>query len=266
MPEAAASLMPQVATSDESARVPDLYQDAWMQLQVQKPRGVSNTKWRWAIEDAGLFLDQWGSLAVEYGWTPGDLFDVPGGVVWWLRCRTVNAISPECVVLGNGDRVFDKLTHGEWTNMSAATSAQIEREAYWRLGEVRAATWLPLKEPSKQTLPLPEKELSTYRRLQEVRASAGLPPAPSSAPSLDEQGYACADGGMKYLDEFWRELTTAEKRHVGGRAALDVWKKFARSADTWRTKHRPASPLARQMPHLYHLVNPSSNVSCRRLT
>jgi hypothetical protein len=46
-------------------------------LQVQKPVHVTVEQWRQAIDDAGRFLDQWGSLAVQFGWTPGDLFDVP---------------------------------------------------------------------------------------------------------------------------------------------------------------------------------------------
>ena len=52
----------------------------------QRPRGG----WQWmrdgetvasiqmrAEQDASRFLDQWGSLAAELQWTPGDLFDVP---------------------------------------------------------------------------------------------------------------------------------------------------------------------------------------------
>ena len=35
------------------------------------------------------FLDQWGKLADSFGWSPGDLFDVPrdgrSGLAWWLQ-------------------------------------------------------------------------------------------------------------------------------------------------------------------------------------
>jgi len=66
--------------------VPEPYLDAWARLQVQKPVHVTVEQWRQAIDDAGRFLDQWGSLAVQFGWTPGDLFDVPRdgacGLVW----------------------------------------------------------------------------------------------------------------------------------------------------------------------------------------
>ena len=56
--------------------VPEPYLDAWARLQFQKPMRVSDAEWRQAIDDAGRFLDQWGSV-VEFGWTAGDLFDVP---------------------------------------------------------------------------------------------------------------------------------------------------------------------------------------------
>ena len=45
--------------------VPERYLDAWARLQCQKPTRVSDAEWRQAIDDAGRFLDQWGSLAVQ---------------------------------------------------------------------------------------------------------------------------------------------------------------------------------------------------------
>ena len=57
--------------------VPEPYLDAWARLQYQKPMRVSDAEWRQAINDAGRFLDQWGSRAVEFGWAAGKLFDVP---------------------------------------------------------------------------------------------------------------------------------------------------------------------------------------------
>ena len=48
--------------------VPEPYLDAWARLQYQKPMRVSDAEWRQAINDAGRFLDQWGSRAVEFGW------------------------------------------------------------------------------------------------------------------------------------------------------------------------------------------------------
>jgi hypothetical protein len=99
--------------------VPELYLDAWARLQCQKPFSVSDAGWRQAIDDAGRFLDQWGSLAVEFQWAPRDLFDVPRidgtcGLVWWLKARTVTALGPEhaCV----GQPAYDRVTRREWVN------------------------------------------------------------------------------------------------------------------------------------------------------
>jgi len=50
--------------------VPELYLDAWARLQCQNPMRVSDAEWRQAIDDAGRFLDQWGSLADEFQWWP----------------------------------------------------------------------------------------------------------------------------------------------------------------------------------------------------
>jgi hypothetical protein len=83
-----------------SDSVPEPYLDAWARLQCQKPMRVSDAEWRQAIGDAGRFLDQWGSLAVEFGWSPGDLFDAPrddspGGLVWFIQGECIEAIGHE---------------------------------------------------------------------------------------------------------------------------------------------------------------------------
>jgi hypothetical protein len=72
---------------------------------------------RQAIDAAGRFLDAWASLAVEFGWTAGELFDVPrdgraGGLVWFCAGESVRALGPEHAVTKSG-RVFDRLTRGE---------------------------------------------------------------------------------------------------------------------------------------------------------
>jgi hypothetical protein len=54
--------------------VPEPYLDAWARLQVQKPVRVSDAEWRQAIDDAGRFLAQWGSLALKFAWEAGELF------------------------------------------------------------------------------------------------------------------------------------------------------------------------------------------------
>ena len=102
------------------ACVPELYLDAWARLQCQKPMRVPDADWRQAIDAAGRFLDQWGSLAVEFQWTPADVFDVardgrPGGLVWFLQGEAVRALGPEHAVT-EGERIFDRLTRAEWVN------------------------------------------------------------------------------------------------------------------------------------------------------
>src|ERR1700724_672006 len=90
-------------------------------LQVQKPVRVSDAEWRQAIDDAGRFLDQWGKLAMELGWTAGELFDVPRidgtcGLVWFIKGAPMHSLGPEHAVLRGGERVFDKLSRGEWVS------------------------------------------------------------------------------------------------------------------------------------------------------
>jgi hypothetical protein len=94
------------------ASVPERYLDAWARFQLQCPGGVTEQAWRQAIDDAGRFLDEWGKLAVEFRWTPGDLFDVPrdgkpGGLVWFLGGESVQAIGPRRMVTQDG-RVFNR--------------------------------------------------------------------------------------------------------------------------------------------------------------
>jgi hypothetical protein len=94
------------------------YLGAWVRLQVQKPAHVTVEQWRQAIDDAGRFLDQWGKLADSFGWTPGDLFDVPRdgamGLAWWLKGRAVTAVGPEHAA--GGDPVYDRVTRRDWVN------------------------------------------------------------------------------------------------------------------------------------------------------
>jgi hypothetical protein len=90
--------------------VPEPYLDTWARLQCQKPMRVSDADWRQAIDVAGRFLDQWGSLALEFRWAPADLFDIPrdgrpGGLVWFLNGETVRSLGPEHAVT-TSDRVW----------------------------------------------------------------------------------------------------------------------------------------------------------------
>jgi hypothetical protein len=94
----------------------------------QRPFGASDQEWWQVIDDAGRFLDQWGSRAVEFGWTPGDLFDVPNetgkcGLAWFLHGDSVRSLEPDGAFMESG-RVFDKLTHCIWKNPRQNGGAQ----------------------------------------------------------------------------------------------------------------------------------------------
>lgn len=79
-------------------QVPAIYAVAFAQLQVNRPPGPPEWMWRQAINDAGLFLDEWGRRAEHLGWAPDDLFSPPiegqpcGGLVWRLQGRRVAAV------------------------------------------------------------------------------------------------------------------------------------------------------------------------------
>jgi hypothetical protein len=92
--------------------VPAIYLDAWARLNHQKPVRVSDADWYRAVNDGGLFLDRWGSEAALWGWTAGDLLDVPrdgqrGGLIWFLAGERVEACGPEHAQTESG-LVFDR--------------------------------------------------------------------------------------------------------------------------------------------------------------
>jgi hypothetical protein len=95
--------------------VPKPYLDAWKRLQVQRPMAVSDDEWRLAINDAGLFLDRWESLAFEPQWLPSDLFSAscdgsPSGLVWSLNGEAVRSFGPGHAITESG-RIFDRGSH-----------------------------------------------------------------------------------------------------------------------------------------------------------
>ena len=108
--------------------VPEPYLDAWARLQCQKPAHVTVEQWRQTIDDASWFLDQWGTLAAEFRWPPGDLFDVPNdtgkcGQIWFLNGEKVRSLGPDGAYTASG-RVIDKLTHCTWKNPHQKGGAQ----------------------------------------------------------------------------------------------------------------------------------------------
>lgn len=86
---------------------PSPYADAFARLSHQRPYAVPTLRWERAVNDAGLFLDVWGKQAAAFGWTPGDLFDLPradhpGGLIWRLRGERVKAIAADHAHLASG--------------------------------------------------------------------------------------------------------------------------------------------------------------------
>jgi hypothetical protein len=82
--------------------VPAVYRDAWARLNVQKPWGVSEEKWRLALDDGGLFLDEFGSEAAFLGWTADEIFDLWIGILWQLKGERVQALGPDDADLSSG--------------------------------------------------------------------------------------------------------------------------------------------------------------------
>ena len=89
-------------------RVPLVYLDAWARLNRQKPEGVSEGRWRQALDDGGRFLDAWGGQAAELGWTVGSLFDVTAGLVWRLAGESVEAVGADHARLSDGPVILLK--------------------------------------------------------------------------------------------------------------------------------------------------------------
>src|SRR5262249_51779339 len=85
-------------------RVPPAYADAWAGFQTEKPRHISEAEWRRAVDDAGRFLDDWASLALDFGWRPDEIFG-PAGVAWFCAGERVRAFGPGNAVTTSG-RIF----------------------------------------------------------------------------------------------------------------------------------------------------------------
>jgi hypothetical protein len=45
----------------------------------------------WAAE---MFLQEWGTMAPELGWTPEDIFSHDSGLAYWLETEIVTALGP----------------------------------------------------------------------------------------------------------------------------------------------------------------------------
>ena len=92
--------------------VPALYAEAFAQMQVSCPAGMSSARWEQAVNDAGLFLDAHGPAAAALGWQAEDLF-APTGFVWALEGERVTCLSSSQAVLSDGRKIVKDLRFSE---------------------------------------------------------------------------------------------------------------------------------------------------------
>ena len=87
--------------------VPQRYAAGFAKLQAHRPDNVPSSDWLQALNDAGMFLDTWGSQAAKLGWSPADLFEwVPTGccgLIWELRGRQVVALTEDGAAIGEDE-------------------------------------------------------------------------------------------------------------------------------------------------------------------
>lgn len=100
------------AIAEYDGKAPRVYCDAWARLQCEPPKCASETEWLRALDDAGRFLDSWGSIAAELDWPAKAIFAVPrekesGGLVWILRGATVRSLATRHAHLSDG-RIFTR--------------------------------------------------------------------------------------------------------------------------------------------------------------
>ena len=99
------------AIAIELGRVPPAYAYSWAAFQSRKPGNVAEAEWLRAVDDAGRFLDEWASLALDFGWRPPDIFG-PGGLAWFCAGERVRALGPDNAITASG-RIFARLSLAE---------------------------------------------------------------------------------------------------------------------------------------------------------
>ena len=73
------------AIAIELGGVPIIYASAFAHLQAHAPPEVPIERWHQFINDAGIFLDQWGCEAERLGWRAEELFQESTGSIHRLR-------------------------------------------------------------------------------------------------------------------------------------------------------------------------------------
>ena len=99
------------AIAIELGRVPPAYAYSWAAFQSRKPGNVAEAEWLRAVDAAGRFLDEWASLALDFGWRPPDIFG-PGGLAWFCAGERVRALGPDNAISASG-RIFARLSLAE---------------------------------------------------------------------------------------------------------------------------------------------------------
>jgi hypothetical protein len=87
--------------------VPARYTSAWEALLAQCPPSVATVVWESAIYDAADLFGFWGAELDRLRWPASSLFDVPDGLVWFLKGQHVLALGAERAFTQTG-RVFDQ--------------------------------------------------------------------------------------------------------------------------------------------------------------
>lgn len=88
--------------------VPTVFAEAFAVFMGRCPDGVPEVQWWQAIDDASRFLDAWGTIAADLGWTGPDLFERAErgahGLTWVLAGRDVVALTDTTAALGPDSR------------------------------------------------------------------------------------------------------------------------------------------------------------------
>ena len=106
------------AIAIELGGVPELYAPAFARLQAHAPPEMPLERWHHFINDAGIFLDQWGHEAERLGWRSADLFGLVRtapmarydcmGLLWLLKGERVVALTATEAKLSGGLTVYRK--------------------------------------------------------------------------------------------------------------------------------------------------------------
>jgi hypothetical protein len=96
------------ASQSWTAGCPEAYADAWAVFQIRKPTNVSGADWYRAVDDAGRFLDEWASLALDFGWQLSDIFG-SDGLAWFCAGERVRALRPDNAITVT-ERIFTRPT------------------------------------------------------------------------------------------------------------------------------------------------------------